>query len=457
MRLIDILTKNGVVDGELTVLYEGSGACDHVDTVIVNGASGEPLLEHQSWLLWAEPEKIVAGLEVLMDGCGANRGVIVLKNTRPETAARLETAVSPKKRIEIFLLQDFYPAGDERVLVYDVLGRVVPEGRSPIDAGCLVIVPETVNNIFCAVGESGPVTTRTLTCAGEVKRPAVVTAHIGTSIADVLALCGGPTVKDPAVLVGGPVTGRVVTDLEAPVTKSTEGIIVLPRDHVIVHNRTVPVEHIVRRAKSVCGECSFCTEFCPQYLLGYNIRPHLIMRQVSYGLDLPREVIVNALLCSGCGLCEIYACASGLSPRIVNEQLRRSLYTQGYVPEFSKRSVMERRSVTERDMSGQRRIPEKRILDRLMLNRYSDRLVRGGMGAGEVWMDSVRTDPVRVEILMRQDENTAAVPVVFAGDKVREGGLIAEVREGVLRTAVHSSIDGKVIFLDPERVIVERQ
>jgi Na+-translocating ferredoxin:NAD+ oxidoreductase RnfC subunit len=83
--------------------------------------------------------------------------------------------------------------------------------------------------------------------------------------------------------------------------------------------------------------------------------------------------------------------------------------------------------------------------------------VRGGMGAGAVWMDSVRTDPVRVEILMRQDEKTAAVPVVFAGDRVREGGLIAEVREGVLRTAVHSSIDGKVIFLDPERVIVERQ
>ncbi len=174
------------------------------------------------------------------------------------------------------------------------------------------------------------------------------------------------------------------------------------------------------------------------------------MRKESYGIDQPREVIVNALLCSGCGLCEMFACTPGLSPRIVNEHVRRSLYTQGYVPEFSKRSV------TVRDMSGYRRIPGKRILDRLMLNRYSERLVREGIGTGAVWTDSVRTAPVRVEIFMRQDEGAAAVPVVSAGDRVREGGLIAEVREGT-GAAVHSSIDGKVIFIDPERVIVERQ
>jgi len=446
MRLIEILTKNGVVDGELTFLNEGSV----VDTIIVNGAADELLLEHESWLLGAEVEKIVAGLEVLMDGCGATSGVIALKNTRPEAVARLETAVKQKSRITIFPLQDFYPAGDKLVLVYEVSGRVVPEGRSPVDAGCLVIAPETICNISSAVGKSGPVTKRTLTCAGEVKRPSVVTAHIGTPIAKVLALCGGPTVEDPVVLVGGPVTGRVETDLEAPVTKSTQGIIVLPRDHVVVRNRTVPVEHVVRRAKSVCCGCSFCTDFCPRFLLGYDIRPHLIMRQVSYDIDLPSEVIVNALLCSGCGLCEMYACGLGLSPRVVNEHVRRSLYRQGYVPEFGGRSL------TVRDMSEYRRIPEERILERLMLNRYSDRLVRGGMGTGSVWTDSVRTDPVRVEILLRQHEGAAAVPVVLLGDMVREGGLIAEMREGA-GAAVHSSIDGKVTFLDPERVIVERQ
>ncbi|MBN2323117.1 MAG: SLBB domain-containing protein [Spirochaetes bacterium] len=454
MKLIDILTKSGVVDGELARYFTGRGG--GVDTVIVNGAA-EPLLEHKSWLLWKEPRKIVAGLKALMEGCGAKQGVIALKKGRPEALARLEAAVTQKGRITVFLLDDFYPAGDRLVLVHEVSGRVVPEGRSPIDAGCLVVDPETVYDISYAVGEEGAITTRTLTCAGEVERPAVVVAHIGTSIAEVLALCGGSTVEDPVVLVGGPVTGRVMTDLEAPVTKSTEGIIVLSKDHIVVQGRTRPLEHVIKRAKSVCGTCTICTDLCPQFLLGYDIRPHLIMRQVCYGIDQPQEVIVNALLCSGCGLCEMYACTAGLSPRMVNEHVRRSLNGQGYAQESDVRTVAARREAAVRDMSGYRRIPDERITDRLMLNRYMGRLVRRDMGADAVRTDSVRTDPVRVEILMRQDQGAQAVPVVSWGDRVREGGLIAEVREGAFRTAVHSSIDGRVTFIDPERVIVERQ
>jgi len=460
MRLIDILKKNGVVDGGLATLWPDAWAAGRVDTVIVNGAAGGPLLENDSWLLTAEAEKAVAGLEVLMEGCGAKRGVIALKNTRPDAVARLENAVREKGRIEVLPLEDVYPAGDELMLVYEASGRIVPAGRLTVEAGCLVIIPETACNISNAVGESRPVTKRTLTCAGEVKRPAVVTAHIGTPLAEVLALCGGSTVKDPVILVGGPVTGRVETDVGAPVTKSTAAIIVLPRGHVAVRNRMVPIEHVMRRVKSVCCECSFCTDLCPRFLLGYDIRPHLIMRQVSHGIDLPTEVIENALLCSGCGLCEVYSCAQGLSPRIVNEQVRRSMYRRGYVPEFGKRKVTARRKAAVRDMRESRRIPEEKILERLMLNRYSDRLVRGGIKTGSVWTDSVGTDPVRVEILLMQHEETvgtaAPVPTVTAGDSVREGGLIAEVSDGE-GAAVHSSIDGKVTFVDTERVIVERQ
>lgn len=40
----------------------------------------------------------------------------------------------------------FYPAGDEQVIVYEVTGRVVPEGGIPLNVGVVVSNVETALN-----------------------------------------------------------------------------------------------------------------------------------------------------------------------------------------------------------------------------------------------------------------------------------------------------------------------
>jgi Na+-translocating ferredoxin:NAD+ oxidoreductase RnfC subunit len=425
----------------------GAGFPTHVklqaraDTLVVNGAECEPLLGSDKFLMERESEKLIRGTGYIMRSCGAARGYIALKEKYAEAIRGLHTALGDRDDIELFILDDVYPAGDELVLVHEITGRIVPEGGIPPDVGCIACNVETVINICAAVEEGRAVTSRYLSCTGEVKTPSIVNAHIGTSLREIIELCGGPTVGDAVVVLGGPMMGSIETDLGAPVTKTTSALIVLPRDHPVVQHKTTPMEFIIRQCKAACCQCTYCTELCPRYLLGHDIKPHMIMRQIGYGLDIPEAVIQNALLCSGCGLCEAYACVMGLSPQVVNKRIREKFAAAGFKPEFSGSSPVVH------EMRNFRQIPTGRIQERLRLQQYYERGLR----------KEVHTDPDRVEILLRQHIGGSAHPTVQQGDRVKTGTLIAEMVEDGLGSSIHASIDGIVSLIDGERIIIEKR
>jgi Na+-translocating ferredoxin:NAD+ oxidoreductase RnfC subunit len=425
----------------------GAGFPTHVklqasaDIVIINGAECEPLLCSDEFLMERDAERLVRGTGYIMRSCGAEKAYIALKEKHVEAVRALRSALAPCDDMELYLLEDVYPAGDEVVLVYDITGRTVPEGGIPPDVGCVVDNVETVVNVCAAVEERKAVTTRYLSCTGEVKTPSIVRAHIGCSLQDVIGICGGATVDDPVVLLGGPMMGGIETDLQAPVTKTTSAIIVLPRDHVVVRQKTMPMGFILKQVKSACCQCTYCTELCPRYLLGHDLKPHMIMRQIAYGMDVPASVIQNAQLCSGCGLCEAYACVMGLSPHVVNRAIKERFAAAGFIPEYSKEKPMVH------EMRNYRLIPTDRLQGRLHLQHYY----------GKALKRDIPTDPDRVEILLRQHIGEHATPRVEKGVRVAEGTPIAEMKAGALGVSIHASIDGVVSFIDEERIIIERR
>jgi len=439
MEISEVVKNCGVVGAG------GAGFPTHiklgskVDTVIANGAECEPLLESDKYLMEFESDKIVNGLEYIIEACGAKKGFIAIKEKYSIPIESISRALHNKKDIEIFKGSDFYPAGDEYILVNEITGKIVPEGSIPLKVGCVVNNVETILNIFEAVKNNKPVTKRWLTCAGEVKKPSIIKAHIGVTINDIIDICGGSTVDDYVVVVGGPMMGKVETDLDAPITKITNSIIILPYDHEVVKKKTIPIEFIVKQSKSVCCQCTYCTELCPRYLLGHDLKPHMIMRQISYGIDMPAEVIENAFLCSECGLCE-YACVMGLSPGIINHKIKEDLLKEGFKPSFPERKI------NVQEMRDYRKIPTSRIVDRFKLSKYLDIDLRRG----------VETNPDRVEILLKQHTGKPSRPIVKVSDRVDEGSLIAVIPQKSLGAMIHASIDGKVSFIDEERIIIER-
>ncbi|MDI3542442.1 MAG: hypothetical protein PWP57_45 [Candidatus Atribacteria bacterium] len=440
MEIIENIREAGVVGAG------GAGFPTHakirkaLEIAIANGAECEPLLFNDKYILAEYGEEVVWGLELILEASGARRGIIAIKKKNTDVVSSMEKIIEGRKNLFLALLDDFYPAGDELILVSSVTGKVVPQGGLPLSVGCVVNNVETLRNVYRAsLGE--PVIRRTLTCTGEVKNPSVVIAHIGTSIQDVIDACGGSTVDDPAIIVGGPMMGNIERDLNAPVTKTTTGIIVLPSDHFLIQKKSMSMPWIIKQSKAACCQCTYCTELCPRYLLGHELYPHKIMRSINFGLSVPPEVIESVFLCSECGLCEVYACPMELSPRMVNHTIKNNLLESNYRPQFD-----NKKAITRGDNLLNRKIPTSRIKNRLQVGKY-DRKVSS----------IVETNPSKVEILLKQHIGLPAVPVVEVGDKVKEKDLLADIPEGNLGARVHASIKGRVSFVDQERIIIKRE
>jgi len=424
-EIISLVRAAGVVGAG------GAGFPTHVkissaaETVIINGAECEPLLRVDQQLMAAESEKVVKGLMAVMAATGAAAGIIALKSKYKDAIAALKLAAAGKP-VKLFELGDFFPAGDEQVLVYEVTGRTVPEGGIPLKVGCVVCNVETVINVANAL-EGIPVTDSYLTVTGEVARPVTIKIPVGTPVSEVLARAGVKETQNIAVIDGGPMMGRVLDDLSQPVTKVTKGFIVLPADHRLVQKKTLSWEHIVRRSKSVCIQCAICTDVCPRYLLGHRLEPHKIMRGLNY-LKPDEDVMKRALLCCECGACELYGCPMLLPPRQVNAAIKKGLAGQGVKLDAPAQDS------TVSPLRQYRKIPSKRLVAKLGLSAYD----RPAPLSGEEYL------PGTVYIPLRQHIGAPGLPLVEAGQRVEKGALIAVVPEGALGANIHASISGTV-------------
>jgi Na+-translocating ferredoxin:NAD+ oxidoreductase RnfC subunit len=414
---------------------------NHCNTVIANGAECEPLLCNDKYTMTQEACKVIDGLESVMKFVNAKEGFIAVKKKYQTIISLLEKTISAsaKENISIYPLDDYYPIGDEFLLVKEITNKVVPPGGIPLNIGCLVNNVETLKNISEAK-DGNPVVEKALTCTGEVEKPAIVLAPIGMSIGEIIKLCK-PKNEDFAVVIGGPMMGNVVYNLDEPITKTTSGLIVLARNHPIVIKKSMNLEHIIKQSKSACCQCTYCTELCPRYLLGHELYPHKIMRQINLGLDMPPEIIKNAFLCSECGLCEVFACPMGLSPRIINKEIKARLTASGYRPDFSNTDISTRENMFNR------RIPTSSIKNRLRISEYDDyeKLI------GNI----LRPETKIVEMLLNQHIGKVSEAIVKKGDQVNKGDLLADIPDDSLGARVHASISGEVVYLDELRIIIK--
>lgn len=408
-----------------------------VDLVLANGASCEPLLESDPYLMAARTAEVLDGLALAMEAVGADRGLVCLKAKHGAAVAALEAALAGRKggpEMAVHLLDDFYPAGDEQVLVHRVTGRVVPEGGIPLMVGVVVSNIESLVNIAAAM-QGDPVIDRHLTVCGQVARPMVTRVPLGMSLAEVIDLAGGATCADWEVVDGGPMMGKVV-GVDSPVTKTTSGVIVLPRGHYVTATKVLDVERIKRLARIACCQCSRCTDLCPRYLLGHNLQPHRIMRSLSGG-GLVRagaagggrdSARLDALICSECGVCEKFACPMMISPREVNAAIKQELMSEGV------RRQTPDKDYRPSDFIGQRQIPTARLVERLQIKAY------------DVHPEFVETDPdpERVVLPLRQHLGAPARAKVKVGDSVKRGDPIAGIPADTLGARLHASISGRV-------------
>mgnify|MGYP001004901746 CR=1 FL=1 len=410
--------------------------------IIINGAECEPLLRVDQQLMELYPQKLLEGLKLVIEHTQAEKGYVALKSKYKNAVNNINQIIGDYNNISMYTLDNFYPAGDEQVLVYEVTKKIVPEGGIPLNVGVIVLNVETVLHIYEAYHKNEAVTEKYVTVTGEVKNYGTVKVPIGITIEETINSLGGASIDNYSIINGGPMMGKIVSPKDT-VTKTTKGLIVLSRDHPLITDITKEMAPMLREARTACMHCSLCTEVCPRNLIGHRLEPHKLIRQESYtAIGSSEELIKSAFLCCECRLCQ-YACVMNLKPWQINSFLKAKMSKGGIRNSYN--NTPER----PHPFREYKKFPVTRLIAKLGLTKYDK-------PADIIELNEEKEEFNKVSIALKQHIGVPATPIVQVGDDVNKGQLIADIPESKIGSKIHASISGIVNEINNNTIIIVR-
>lgn len=194
--------------------------------VIINAAECEPILSHNIYRIEKHPEQIYKGLLYAMEVTGAGSGIIAIKEKNQKAIKALKEIIE-NTNVCIHELPDVYPMGDEKAIVREVLGVLLPVENLPSEVGAVIINAETAARITEAVELKKPFIDKDITLGGRLNindKKVFLNIPIGIQVSELLEKAGGVMEDAGEIIMGGPFTGKS-TSLEAPIIKITGGLI----------------------------------------------------------------------------------------------------------------------------------------------------------------------------------------------------------------------------------------
>lgn len=265
-----------------------------VHTLIINGAECEPYLTSDHRTMAEYPERVHFGIRVMMHAIGVDKCVIGVERNKPDAIEALRRTAPNDLNVSILPLTVKYPQGAEKMLIHAVTGVEVPSGKLPVSVGVIV---QNVGSVaaIAEVFETGlPLIERIVTVSGHgLRRPANLIVPVGTKLKDLLAQCDGVMPDAAEVIMGGPMMGQAISDLDAPVIKGTTGIVVLQKSETR-SNTVFP-----------CIHCGRCLDACPVFLNPSLLGDFARTQQYEAMVELH---ITDCMLCGSCA----YVCPSNI-------------------------------------------------------------------------------------------------------------------------------------------------
>ena len=258
-----------------------------VDTLLINASECEVWLTSDTQEMLNCSDDIVRGIEAVLKYTGIPKCIIGIENNKPECIELLNQKTKDKPAIEVKALPSVYGTGAELILIEKCLGREVPHGGLPADAGAIVMNVTSVSTLGKYLATGMPVVSRCITVDGDAcAKPQNLIVPVGTAYEDVLnaaGLKGG--VELGKVVAGGAMMGPAVENLSYPTTKTTSGLIMLSAA------AAEPPQ------VNPCIRCGRCVEYCPMGLEPVEVNQAYAARDVQ---ELGK---LHVDYCFNCGSC----------------------------------------------------------------------------------------------------------------------------------------------------------
>lgn len=259
-----------------------------ISWLIVNGVECEPYLNCDNRLMLEGAEKVVRGLQLVMRIFPEAKGVIAIENNKPQAISVMNDLVA-KLGAENIIVQPLavkYPQGAEKMLIEAITGQEYIMTALPADVGCIILNVRTVFQIYRAIAEGNPATTRIVTVTGDaVAHPKNIKVPLGTSVRELINLCGGFKEQPVKILSGGPMMGISMRSIDVPVVKGTSGILALTAKSAMLKPITP------------CLRCGRCVTACPMGLVPNVLEPLVLERLYT---RFEEEGGMNCIECGSC-------------------------------------------------------------------------------------------------------------------------------------------------------------
>nr|MBQ4320182.1 electron transport complex subunit RsxC [Clostridia bacterium] len=293
-EIIEVIKNAGItgMGGAMFPTHEKTRtSLGRVKHLFINCAECEPYITANHRLLLEQPEAVLGGTKILLKAFGLRHADIAVEDNKLDVANLLDKLTVSTDLFRIRVMKTKYPQGDERQLIYALIGVEVPTGKFPADVGCVVFNAETAAAVYNAFAAGMPMIERIVTVDGDcIKKPMNLSVRIGTPFSEVIKYCGG--LKRPIVklISGGPMMGSAQWDIDTPVIKGTNGIIALSKKQT----ETIP-------ETAACIRCGRCVGVCPMHLM-----PTYFAAYAAAG-ELEMCEKFDVMSCVECGACS-YVC-----------------------------------------------------------------------------------------------------------------------------------------------------
>ena len=260
-----------------------------IDAVLLNGCECEPYLTADHRVLLEYADDVIYGLKAVMKAVNAPKGIIVIEDNKPDAIELMESRTAEIDGIEVSTVRTKYAQGAEKMLIKNVLGRMVPSGGLPADVGAVVANVSTAVAISDAIQKGMPLVERAVSVTGDfIKKPGNFIVKIGTNVQEIIDYCGGITRDKATVKMGGLMMGAVLENRNVPVIKGTNGIIAVNTEYTEANE---------------CIKCGRCMDVCPMELAP------LKFYKLTKDNDAKALLENNIRDCFECGCCQ-YICSS---------------------------------------------------------------------------------------------------------------------------------------------------
>lgn len=269
-----------------------------LDYILVNGAECEPYITSDTRTMLDETDHVWDGVLLMKEYLKPKDIIICIENNKPEAIKKLKELCAKVEfdgstRLSVRVLPSLYPQGERKVLVYNVTGRIVPEGGRLPDVGCIVVNCTTVAVFAKYIKTGNPLISKCVTVDGSaVKKPKNIITPIGASVRDIFEYCGG-LISDgklndniKKVTLGGPMMGVAIPNIDIPIVKITNAILAFS------------AKDAQRPEPTACIKCGRCITQCPMSLMPSSAENAFELKKP----ELLKKLKVN--MCVECACCE---------------------------------------------------------------------------------------------------------------------------------------------------------